>query len=72
MSMSRKFKEHRKVLNELGVKILDVYRFKDKEAIRGLYKGKVVMIELPRHREFISPDEFKEIVMESLKSKGRK
>lgn len=65
--MSRKFKEYRKIVNELGLKVLDVYRLKDKELIRGIYRGKVVLIELPKYREDLTPKAFKEIIEKSLK-----
>lgn len=68
MTMSRKFKEYRKVVNELGLKVLDIYRLKDKELIRGLYKGKVVLIELPKHREDLAPKVFREIIEKTLGS----
>ncbi len=62
--------KYSRVLEELGLEQLDVYRFKDHEELRVKSKdgGSVFIIKLPRHRETLSLDEFKKIVIESLKS----
>ncbi|MCS7111836.1 MAG: hypothetical protein N3D82_02795 [Ignisphaera sp.] len=51
---------YRKMLEKLGLKQLDVYRYKDRDVIRALkiVDNKILLIELPRHREEMSTEEF--------------
>lgn len=62
--------KYSEILRELGLEQLDVYRFKDHDEIRvrDVESGRVLLIKLPRHRESISPEEFKRIITEKLKS----
>lgn len=62
------YAKYRRVLEELGLKQLDVYRLKDKEVLRILMPdGRVKMLELPRRRESMNVDEFKEYIVSTLK-----
>jgi len=58
-----------KVLEQLGLEQLDVYRFKDHDEIRVRDKktNKVYLVKLPKKREEMELDEFKEFVLKSLK-----
>ena len=58
-----------KVLEQLGLEQLDVYRFKDHDEIRVRDKrtNKVHLIKLPKKREEMELDEFKEFVLKLLK-----
>jgi len=51
---------YRKALEKLGLKQLDVYRYKDKDVIRTLrvQDGRIFIVELPKHREEMSIEEF--------------
>ncbi|MEM0006188.1 MAG: hypothetical protein QXV81_02995 [Ignisphaera sp.] len=51
---------YRRVLEKLGLKQLDVYRYKDRDIIRALriQDGKVLVIDLPKHREEMNIEEF--------------
>jgi hypothetical protein len=51
---------YRKALEKLGLKQLDVYRYKDKDVIRTLrvQDGRIFVIELPKHREEMNIEEF--------------
>uniref|UniRef100_A0A7C5UY71 Uncharacterized protein n=1 Tax=Ignisphaera aggregans TaxID=334771 RepID=A0A7C5UY71_9CREN len=51
---------YRKALEKLGLKQLDVYRYKDKDVIRTLrvQDGRIFMVELPKHREEMNIEEF--------------
>jgi len=51
---------YRKALEKLGLKQLDVYRYKDKDVIRTLrvQDGRIFIVELPKHREEINIEEF--------------
>jgi len=57
--MSR-YTMYRKALEKLGLKQLDVYRYKDKDVIRTLrvQDGRIFIVELPKHREEINIEEF--------------
>ncbi len=62
MANRKKFRKYLEVLEKLRVKQLDVYRYKDKDVLRLLVRGKVVLVELPRHREEMSVEEFEKVV----------
>ncbi len=66
MANRKKFRKYLEVLEKLKVKQLDVYRYKDKDVLRLLVHGKVVLVELPRHREEMGPEEFEKIVAEKI------
>ncbi len=71
MANRKKFRRYLEVLEKLGVRQLDVYRYKDRDVLRLLVHGKVVMVELPRHREEMSPEEFEKIVAEKIGGSAR-
>ncbi len=59
----------RKYLSEaskLGFKVLDVYRYKDKEVLRVLYKDKVMVIEISKLRENMSLEDFRRELQSKL------
>jgi SepF-like predicted cell division protein (DUF552 family) len=64
MKLSRYSREALK----LGFKVLDIYRYKDKEVLRGIYRGKVVLVELPRYRESMDLETFKNELRSKLLS----
>ncbi len=66
MANRKKFRKYLEVLEKLRVKQLDVYRYKDKDVLRLLVRGKVVMVELPRHREEMSVEEFEKVVRSAI------
>lgn len=55
-----RYMAYKRVLEKLGLKQLDVYRYKDKDVIRALkiQDGSILIIDLPRHREEMSIEEF--------------
>jgi len=63
-----KFTKYRQVIEKLGAKQLDVYRYKDREVLRvmRLRDRKIILIELPKKRDDLSLDEFEKIVREAL------
>jgi len=63
-----KFTKYRQVIEKLGAKQLDVYRYKDREVLRvmRLRDRKIIVIELPKKRDDLSLDEFEKIVREAL------
>ncbi len=62
-----KYKHYFKVLEELGLEQLDVYRFKDKDVLRLRdQKGKVFLIELPGFREDVDAEAFRKILLKAL------
>ncbi|HID41245.1 MAG TPA: hypothetical protein EYP33_03715 [Pyrodictium sp.] len=67
MPVSRKYTAYRKALEQLKLKQLDVFRYKDHDEIRVLTPDrKIVLIKLPRHREEMTIDEFVEHVKKAL------
>lgn len=52
--------------NKLGFKVLDVYRYNDREVLRGLYRGKVMVIEISRLRENMSLEDFRKELLSKL------
>ena len=66
--MTRQLTKYKLALEKMGLKQLDVYRFKDKDVLRVLTpEGRVIMIELPRRREEMNLDEFIDYVKKHLK-----
>ena len=71
MANRKKFRAYLQVLEKLRVRQLDVYRYKDRDVLRLLYRGKVLLVELPKHREDMSVEEFEKVVAAALeKAKG--
>lgn len=50
-------KEYREVLQRNGVRVLDVYRHKDRDLVRFSYRGKVYLVELKGFYDAMKPDE---------------
>ena len=70
MPVGRRYTPYRKALAELKLKQLDVYRYKDHDVLRLLTpERKVVLVKLPRHREEMTLEEFKQYLVEALVGK---
>jgi len=69
MPVGRKYTPYRRVLQDLKLRQLDVYRYKDHDEIRVLAGGKVILIRLPKHRDEMTIDEFKSIILSAMKQK---
>ncbi len=67
MASRRRFTPYRRVLEELKLRQIDVYRFRDHDEIRVLSGSNVVLIKLPKHREEMTLDEFRSAVLTALK-----
>ncbi len=67
--MTRKvYTKYRRVLEELKLKQLDVYRFKDRDVLRVMLPdGSVELVELPRKREEMTLEEFKKHILSVIK-----
>lgn len=64
----RRYTEYRKVLEELGLEQIDVYRYRDRDVLRVRERGgKVLVIELPRRRDEMSIEEFRKVVSSALR-----
>jgi len=63
-----KFTKYRQVIEKLGARQLDVYRYKDREVLRvmRLRDRKIILVELSKRRDDMSLDEFEKIVREAL------
>ncbi|MEM0361915.1 MAG: hypothetical protein QXH57_05785 [Sulfolobales archaeon] len=64
MRLSRYLLEARK----LGFNVIDVYRYREKEVLRGIYRGKVVLVELPRYRDSMDLETFKKELQSRLQA----
>jgi SepF-like predicted cell division protein (DUF552 family) len=56
-------REYEEALEKVGVRVLDVYRFKDKDIIRFFYKGKVYVVDLKRYYDSMKPDDLVNAVL---------
>jgi hypothetical protein len=63
------YKKYKEALERMGLKQLDVYRYKDKDVVRviRIQDGKVFLIELPKHREEMSVEEFVSFIKTKIK-----
>jgi hypothetical protein len=63
------YKKYKEALERMGLKQLDVYRYKDKDVVRAIriQDGKVFLIELPKHREEMSVEEFVSFIKTKIK-----
>lgn len=60
---------YKRELEKMKLTQLDVYRMKSNDIIRvKTAKGEVKLIELPRHREEMTVEEFREYVKQRLES----
>ncbi|AEM39378.1 hypothetical protein Pyrfu_1521 [Pyrolobus fumarii 1A] len=66
MAYKKKFRKYLEVLEKLRVKQLDVYRYKDKDVLRLFVRGRVVVVELPKHREDMSVEEFEKHIRAAI------
>ena len=63
----RMYTKYKRVLEELKLKQLDVYRVRDRDILRiMLPDGSVRLVELPRRREEMTVDEFKKHILSLL------
>ncbi|MEM0371290.1 MAG: hypothetical protein QXG46_01595 [Ignisphaera sp.] len=67
--MSDKRTKYKASIEKLGFKQLDIYRLKDRDIVRLMRKsdGKVYLVELPRHIEDMSLEEFIEQVTSKIR-----
>ncbi len=63
----RRYEVYKKEALKAGIRILDVYRGKDGEDVRFVYRDKVYRVHLKTFRENLSPKEFVELLKSSVK-----
>ncbi len=62
-----RYKEYFKLLEELNLEQLDVYRYKDHDVLRIRdTEGKTFLVELPGFREDVDLKTFKEIILKKI------
>ena len=67
MPVGRRYTVYKKILEEMKIRQLDVYRYKDHEVLRvQLPGGEVKLVKLPRRRDEMTPEEFREFVQREL------
>lgn len=67
MPSGQRMTVYKKALEELKLRQLDVYRFKDHDEVRILANNRVVLVKLPKHREEMTVEEFKSAILSALK-----
>jgi hypothetical protein len=73
MPVGRRYTPYRRVLEELKLRQLDIYRYKDHEVLRVMTPDRrVVLIRLPRRRDEMTPEEFRKYVEEGLAAATKK
>jgi len=62
------YRKYKEALEKIGLKQLDVYRYKDKDVLRvqRVQDGKVFLIDLPRHRNEMSLEEYINFIKSKL------
>ncbi len=63
----RRLEVYKKAAEKAGFKILDIYRGKDEELVRFMYKGKVMCVKIKGYRENMTPEEFVEKLRSAIK-----
>jgi hypothetical protein len=63
------YKKYKEVLEKLGLRQLDVYRYKERDVVRAMrvQDSKILLIELPKHREEMSLEEFTNLIKARIK-----
>jgi VIT1/CCC1 family predicted Fe2+/Mn2+ transporter len=63
------YKKYKGALEKLGLKQLDVYRYKDKDVIRVLrtQDNKVFLVELLKHREEMSVEDYINLIKTKIR-----
>lgn len=56
-------KEYREALRRNGVRVLDVYRLRDRDAIRFSYRGRIYLVELKGFYDAMKPDELLNVLL---------
>jgi len=64
----KRFSKYKEEALKHGIKILDIYRSRDKEVVRFIYKDKVYLATIKGYRENITPDEFIKQLLSVIKS----
>jgi len=62
------YTKYKVIVERMGFRQLDVYRYRDKDVVRiqRVADGKVFVVELPRHREEMSLEEYERVIKSSL------
>ncbi|MEM4832872.1 MAG: hypothetical protein QW809_04170, partial [Sulfolobales archaeon] len=62
-------KEFREVLERGGVRVLDVYRHKDRDSIRFIYRDKVYLVSLKGFYDTMKPEELLNTLLSQVEGK---
>ncbi len=54
----RKYQQYKEAALRSGIKILDIYRKKDGEVVRFMFRNKVYVADIKGFRDSMKPDEF--------------
>ena len=62
------YTKYKSVIERMGFRQLDVYRYRDKDVLRiqRIADGRVFVIELPKRRDEMSLEEFERVVKSAL------
>ncbi|MCS7099279.1 MAG: hypothetical protein RMH84_01835 [Sulfolobales archaeon] len=61
--------EYRRVLEKSGIRVLDVYRRKDRDSVRFLYRGKVHVVDLKGFYDSVKPEELLNVLLSQVEGR---
>ncbi len=62
----RKYQQYKEAALRSGIKILDIYRRKDGEVVRFMFRGKVFVVDIKGFREGMKPEEFVSLLKKAI------
>jgi len=62
----RKYQQYKEVALSAGIKILDIYRGRDGEVVRFLFRGRVYVVNIKGFRGNMKPEEFVELLKKAV------
>jgi len=62
----RKYQKYKDATLSAGIKILDVYRGRNGEVVRFVFRGRVYVVSIKGFREDMKPEEFVELLKKAV------
>ena len=62
----RKYQRYKEAALRSGIKILDIYRRKDGEVVRFMFREKVHVVDIKGFREGMKPEEFVSLLKKAI------
>lgn len=61
--------EYVKALERAGIKVLDVYRYRDQDSIRIMYRNRVYVFKLGRFYDTVKPEELVDLIVSRIEER---